>query len=97
MLICKVANTIDELDELIDDFAYFPRSTHFSLSLLLALCVTLCCVYTGRSSYRLAAKPQGALHGTKLMFRALEDGPAVSSGNLTGLEPDLNMGAHARL
>ena len=47
--------------------------------------------------YRLAAKPQGALHGTKLMFRALEDGPAVSSGNLTALEPDLNSGAHARL
>ena len=48
-------------------------------------------------AYRLAAKPQGALHGTKLMFRALEDGPAVSSGNLTGLEPDLNGGAHSRL
>lgn len=67
-LINKVAHCVDELDSLVDDFAY-----------------------------RLAAKPPGALHGTKLMFRALEDGPAVSSGNLTGLEPDLNGGAHAKL
>ena len=67
-LINKVATTTDELDELVDDFAY-----------------------------RLAAKPQGALHGTKLMFRALEDGPAVSSGNLTAMEPDLTAGAHAKL
>ena len=67
-LINKVAHTTDELDAIVDDFAY-----------------------------RLAAKNQGALHGTKLMFRALEDGPSVSSGNLTMLEPDLNAGAHAKL
>ena len=67
-LINKVAQSIYELDNLVDEFAY-----------------------------SLAAKPQGALHGTKLMFRALEDGPAVSSGNLTGLEPDLNGGAYAKL
>ena len=42
-------------------------------------------------AFRLAAKPLGALHGAKGMFRALE--ASVLQGDVTTFEPDIVAGA----